>query len=91
MAAAPRHAKLANGSHPEDFMRHLVLILSASLTLAGNAAHADRYCLQGHHWGYPGNCQFSTYEQCRLSASGTNAYCGVNPRHAHHHHRRHGH
>lgn len=39
----------------------------------------DRYCLQGRIWGYPGNCQFATYEQCRATASGTDAYCGVNP------------
>lgn len=73
-------------------MRYLLIILSASsFTLAANSAYADRYCLQGHQWGYPGNCQFSTYEQCRLSASGTNAHCGVNPRHAHQHHRGHVH
>ncbi len=42
----------------------------------------DRYCLQGRIWGYPGNCQFTTYEQCQASASGTNAYCGINPRYA---------
>ena len=39
----------------------------------------DRYCLQGRDWGYPGNCQFSTYDQCMASASGTAAYCGINP------------
>ena len=39
----------------------------------------DRYCLQGRIWGYPGNCQFATYEQCMASASGTDAYCGENP------------
>jgi len=39
----------------------------------------DRYCLQGRKWGYPGNCQFSTYQQCMATASGTNAYCGINP------------
>ena len=38
------------------------------------------YCVQGHVWGYPGNCQFSTYNQCAVTASGTIAYCGVNPR-----------
>lgn len=38
-----------------------------------------RFCLQGRIWGYPGNCQFSTYEQCIATASGTNAYCGENP------------
>lgn len=42
----------------------------------------DRYCLQGRIWGYPGNCQFSTYEQCMATASGTDAYCGENPLYA---------
>ncbi len=42
-------------------------------------APQDLYCLQGRTWGYPGNCQFSTYAQCMTSASGTNAYCGINP------------
>jgi len=42
----------------------------------------DLYCLQGRIWGYPGNCQFSSYEQCMATASGTHAYCGVNPAHA---------
>ncbi len=39
----------------------------------------DVYCLQGRSWGYPGNCQFSTYDQCMATASGTLAYCGMNP------------
>jgi hypothetical protein len=39
----------------------------------------DQYCLQGRRWGYPGNCQFSSYEQCMATASGTDAYCGINP------------
>ena len=39
----------------------------------------DRYCLQGKRWGWPGNCLFSTYEQCMATASGTPDYCGVNP------------
>jgi len=39
----------------------------------------DRYCLQGRDLGYPGNCEFSTYDQCMATASGTNAYCGINP------------
>ena len=42
----------------------------------------DRYCLQGRIWGYPGNCQFSSYQQCLASASGTNAGCGLNPTYA---------
>lgn len=42
----------------------------------------DRFCLQGRIWGYPGNCQFATYQQCSASASGTDAYCGINPQYA---------
>ena len=48
-------------------------------TGAAPATIQDRYCLQGTEWGYPGNCQFSTYDQCMATASGTNAYCGENP------------
>jgi len=39
----------------------------------------DTYCLQGRQSGYPGNCEFSTYQQCMASASGTNEGCGINP------------
>ena len=39
----------------------------------------DTYCLQGRPWGYPGNCQFSSYAQCMATASGTASYCGINP------------
>jgi Protein of unknown function (DUF3551) len=42
----------------------------------------DSYCLQGRIWGYPGNCQFSSYAQCMATASGTDAYCGENPHYA---------
>jgi hypothetical protein len=41
-----------------------------------------RYCLQGRQWGYPGNCQFSSYGQCMATASGTDAYCGISPQYA---------
>jgi hypothetical protein len=76
-------------------MRTLTLtILTAALVLAGGQAQAqtyaspplptgpDSYCLQGRIWGYPGNCQFSSYAQCMATASGTNAYCGINPQYA---------
>ncbi|MBK3665609.1 DUF3551 domain-containing protein [Bradyrhizobium diazoefficiens] len=49
-------------------------------------ARQDIYCLQGRTWGYPGNCQFSTYDQCMATASGTYAYCGINPIYAFHRH-----
>ena len=45
----------------------------------GAVAPPDLYCLQGRIWGYPGNCQFASYEQCSVTASGTDAYCGINP------------
>ena len=44
------------------------------------ASIQDRYCLQGKTWGYPGNCQFATYNQCAWTASGTSSGCGENPR-----------
>ena len=66
-------------------MRHLIFAAaSAACLLAGfattspAAADQSRYCLQGRIWGYPGNCQFSTYQQCQASASGTDAGCGIN-------------
>ena len=63
-------------------------VLIAALTVVGSISAApaeaiqDRYCLQGRKWGYPGNCQFSNYAQCMASASGTDAYCGINPQYA---------
>jgi Protein of unknown function (DUF3551) len=69
-----------------------VLVLAASISPAAARQHrqsyasqsgpGDLYCLQGRIWGYPGNCQFSTYDQCTATASGTSAYCGINPTYA---------
>ncbi len=42
-------------------------------------AHSLPWCLQGKIWGYPGLCDFTSYPQCQLTASGTDAYCGPNP------------
>jgi hypothetical protein len=70
-------------------MRKMVFAALAAASLTGVwAAYAPaqaqdyKYCLQGRQWGYPGNCQFSSYRQCMASASGTEAFCGVNPRYA---------
>lgn len=38
------------------------------------------YCLQGPETGIPGDCSYSSYEQCMVSASGRRAYCDINPR-----------
>jgi hypothetical protein len=40
------------------------------------------YCLQGRDYGLPGLCQFTSYQQCQATASGTMSYCGANPRFA---------
>jgi hypothetical protein len=64
------------------------LAVVSALTALGSISPADaggiqdRYCLQGRIWGYPGNCQFSNYQQCMATASGTDAYCGINPQYA---------
>jgi Protein of unknown function (DUF3551) len=64
------------------------LTIIAALATVGSISPApaeaiqDRYCLQGRSWGYPGNCQFSNYAQCMATASGTDAYCGINPQYA---------
>ena len=57
-------------------MYRLSLIVTAvGLLLAGSASAG----LQGKDWGYPGLCQFSTYESCAATAAGTFSYCGLNP------------
>jgi hypothetical protein len=55
---------------------------SAQRLRGGQSGIQDRYCLQGRSWGYPGNCQFSSYRQCMATASGTFATCGINPAYA---------
>jgi len=56
-----------------------------AISVSSSAAQGpiqDRFCLQGRSFGYPGNCQFSTYRQCMATASGTLETCGLNPRYA---------
>jgi hypothetical protein len=66
-------------------MRRFLFVAVTVLTAAGPnpaAAQADLYCLKGGDWGWPGLCQFASYQQCLATASGTNSYCGTNPRYA---------
>jgi len=72
------------------WVRGLLLAGLAFGALVPEVASAQDYpyCLQGRRWGYPGNCQFDTYEQCRATASGTIDACGINPRFAFAHPRR---
>jgi hypothetical protein len=66
----------------------VVSALAAVNSVSAAFAAQDQYCLQGRRWGYPGNCQFSSYAQCMATASGTVDYCGINPHYAFAHQRR---
>lgn len=56
-----------------------IFAITGSTATAQSAGIQDRYCLQGRQSGYPGNCEFSTYQQCLATASGTGEGCGINP------------
>ncbi len=67
-------------------MRSVILV--AAIAVSGLSAFSATpaaaidypYCVQGRGVGYPGDCSYSTYEQCQASASGRNVACGINPR-----------
>ena len=68
-------------------MRHFPLALAAIFALVTCGALSTPasamdypYCLQGRQTGYPGECSYRTYQQCQASASGRDAFCGINPR-----------
>ena len=75
-------------------MRILAALTILTMALADGQARAqtygpwayesapDSYCLQGRAYGYPGNCQYSSYAQCMATARGTFSSCGVNPHYA---------
>ncbi len=58
----------------------LVATVFTALPASAHDPYDYPYCLQGRIWGYPGLCYFTSYQQCQASASGTDAYCGPNPR-----------
>jgi hypothetical protein len=67
-------------------MRSFVIAALAAAALSGlavsstpAAARDYPYCLQGRQQGYPGLCNFSSFQQCMAAASGTNSDCGLNP------------
>ena len=57
-----------------------ILALSAATVSSPAAAYDYPYCLQGRGIGIPGDCSYSSYDQCMASASGRALYCNVNPR-----------
>jgi hypothetical protein len=64
------------------FLAISALSVIGSIAPAAAEAVQDSYCLQGTTYGYPGNCQYSSYQQCMASASGTMDGCGINPMYA---------
>ncbi len=65
-----------------------VAVIGGAATLAalGSSPAEARdypYCLQEPGGvGIPGDCSYTSYQQCQMSASGRYAWCDVNPRFA---------
>jgi hypothetical protein len=60
-------------------------ILAGFVTVTPAAARDYPWCAQGGEYDYPGECSYSTYEQCQASVSGRLLYCDRNPRFAYDH------
>jgi len=62
-------------------MRRWTLVLAVSIggSMMGTSANAaqDAYCLKKS--AGPGDCKYSTYQQCSAALSGTNGTCRKNP------------
>jgi hypothetical protein len=69
---------------PVDMRQIIAAAAFAAMAFAAAPASAHDYpwCLQGREYGLPGLCQFTSYQQCQATASGTFSYCGANPRFA---------
>jgi hypothetical protein len=59
----------------------LTLVGAASTISALPAAARDYpFCIKGCDFGAgPGDCSFTSYQQCQATASGRVAYCDANP------------
>lgn len=57
-------------------------MLAGSVTITPAAAREYPWCAQGGEYDYPGECSYSSYEQCQASVSGRLLYCDRNPRFA---------
>lgn len=74
-------------------MRIIILTVCAGALFALSQitpvqAQDYKYCVQGRGVGYPGDCSYSTRQQCLASASGRQVTCGINPRYAYGRHYR---
>ena len=54
--------------------------IATMATSSPAAAYDYPWCVQGRGVGVPGDCSYSSYDQCMASASGRALYCNVNPR-----------
>lgn len=79
--------KLSPSGHPTSISlpRAGVLALAAGIVFAAMSvapaqARDYAYCLTSPGYGYPGQCDYANYAQCRAAASGRLADCVVNPR-----------
>ena len=59
----------------------LTILAIATVSVAGPAAARDYpFCIKGCDFGAGrGDCSFTSYQQCKATASGRDAYCDVNP------------
>lgn len=53
-----------------------------TLSVASSSAKEYPYCLQGDRFSISGDCSFESFAQCKATASGQRADCGLNPRFA---------
>jgi hypothetical protein len=58
------------------------IVLAGFATVTPAAARDYPWCAQGGEYDYPGECAYSSYEQCQASVSGRLLYCDRNPRFA---------
>jgi hypothetical protein len=70
-------------------MRTLIIALAAVSAFGAAAAVSSpvkaqeyAYCMQGKDAGFPGDCQYRSYAECKASASGRGEDCAINPRSA---------
>jgi hypothetical protein len=68
-------------------MRNLIIALAAvsafgiTATISSPAKSREYpYCMQGKDAGFPGDCQYRSYAECKASASGRGEDCAINPR-----------
>ncbi|MCK1388617.1 DUF3551 domain-containing protein [Bradyrhizobium sp. 21] len=54
-------------------------VLAGFATVTPAAARDYPWCARGGGYDYPGDCTYSTYEQCQASVSGRLMDCGPNP------------